>query len=227
MKHLLLFYFIFLSFFSSAQILIPAKWDDPLLSNEDIVVGEEVDIIFRVTIIDDWYLYSSDFDPDLGPMLTTFKFDANKNNSYELVGDILPIGAKKKYDDIWGGEYTYFYKVAEFRQTIKVLKQVLIINGSYQYQVCTDVDGKCIPFDDEFTYDKIIVADEVVINKPENNVETQKLDSTNIEFVFVNGETATGKDGATYVKVEDWWYKVPSGNSPNFFKKYISLGGVK
>ena len=178
---ILVFSLLFHSIFAHAQILIPAIWDDPVLSKQDIKVGDEVDIIFRVTIDENWYLYSTDFDPDLGPMVTTFIFDVDKNDSYELVGDIKAIGAKKKYDEIWHGDYTYFYNKAEFRQTIKVLKQVLIINGSYEYQVCTDVDGKCIPFDDEFTYDKIIVLTAAIVNNSENEDETQKFKSTDIE----------------------------------------------
>ena len=89
-------------------------------------------------------LYSSDFDPDLGPMVTEFTFEPNEK--YELVGEVQPIGAKKKYDELWEGEYTYFVGEAEFRQTIKVLEAPLgTIQGSYAYQVCTDVDGRCIP----------------------------------------------------------------------------------
>ncbi|MBW8050696.1 MAG: hypothetical protein FVQ77_10240 [Cytophagales bacterium] len=222
---ILVFSLLFYSIFALPQILKPATWDDPVLSKQDIKVGDVVDIIFRVTIDGNWYLYSTDFDPDLGPMVTTFIFDADKNDSYKLVGGIKAIGSKKKYDEIWHGDYTYFYNKAEFRQTIKVLKQVLIINGAYEYQVCTDVDGKCIPFDDEFTYDKIIVLTIDAMNILEN--ETQKFKSTDIEFISVSGETATGKDGADYIQVKDWWYKVPAGNSINFYRKYINLGGVK
>ncbi|MEM6843276.1 MAG: cytochrome c biogenesis protein CcdA [Bacteroidota bacterium] len=132
-----------------AQILTPAIWQVSW-SDEDAKAGEEVDLVFTVTIDQDWYLYSSDFDPDLGPMVTEFTFEPG--DGYELVGEIKPIGAKEKYDELWEGNYTYFTEKAEFRQTVKVLdKNPGKISGSYSYQVCTDVDGRCIPFDDEFT----------------------------------------------------------------------------
>ncbi|MDX5346714.1 MAG: thioredoxin family protein [Hymenobacteraceae bacterium] len=134
---------------AQAQVLQPAKWTTDV-SKKSVKAGEEVDLIFNVKIDKDWYLYSSDFDPNLGPTVTTFTFQ--KHPSYQLVGNIKPVNPKKKYDDLWGGDYTYFTGTAQFRQKIKVLKPDLLVKGSYDYQVCTDVDGKCIPFDDEFTF---------------------------------------------------------------------------
>lgn len=144
-----LFFILVISFRAYAQILTPATWQVSW-SNEEMKVGEEVDVVFTVTIDKDWYLYSTDFDPDLGPMVTEFTFEPS--SGYELVGEIKPIGAKEKYDELWEGNYTYFIEKAEFRQTVKVLNENLgKVSGSYNYQVCTDVDGRCIPFDDEFT----------------------------------------------------------------------------
>ncbi|MGV3587285.1 MAG: cytochrome c biogenesis protein CcdA [Adhaeribacter sp.] len=138
-----------------AQILKPARWSYDV-SQKEAKVGEEVELVFNVNIMPDWYLYSSDFDPDLGPMVTTFTFQ--KDPSYALVGKIKPINPKKKYDKIFDGEYTYFTKNAQFRQRIKVLSSNLNVKGAYEYQVCSDVDGKCIPFDDTFAFNQISVS---------------------------------------------------------------------
>ncbi|GGG23645.1 cytochrome c biogenesis protein CcdA [Pontibacter amylolyticus] len=132
-----------------AQVLKPASWSYDV-SKKEVKVGEEVELIFNVKIDKDWYLYSSDFDPDLGPMVTEFKFE--KHPSYQLVGKIKPVNPKKKYDELWEGEYTYFVGTAQFRQKVKVLQPDLVVKGSYEYQVCTDIDGKCIPFDDDFAF---------------------------------------------------------------------------
>jgi len=134
---------------ASAQILEPAKWSHSA-STKEYKLGDELDLIFKVKIDQDWYLYSTDFDPDLGPLVTTFEFEPN--SSYELIGDIQPIGSKRKYDTLWEGEYTYFKKEGEFRQGIKVTQKDLKVKGFYAYQVCSDIDGKCIPFDDEFVF---------------------------------------------------------------------------
>jgi thiol:disulfide interchange protein len=138
-----------LAFGAVAQVLKPATWSYDV-SKKQVAVGDEVELIFNARIDKDWYLYSSDFDPELGPMVTEFKFE--KHPSYELVGKVIPVKPKKKYDDLWGGEYTYFVGTGQFRQKIKVLKPELLVKGSYEYQVCTDIDGRCIPFDDEFTF---------------------------------------------------------------------------
>ncbi|MDX5418710.1 MAG: thioredoxin family protein, partial [Hymenobacteraceae bacterium] len=134
---------------AQAQVLKPASWSYDV-SRKEVAVGEEVELIFNVKIDKNWYLYSTDFDPDLGPMVTEFKF--TKHPSYQLLGKIKPVNPKKKYDDIWEGEYTYFVGTAQFRQKVKVLQPDLVIKGSYEYQVCTDIDGKCIPFDDDFSF---------------------------------------------------------------------------
>ncbi|WP_114782697.1 protein-disulfide reductase DsbD family protein [Botryobacter ruber] len=140
---------LLVTFAAQAQILKPATWSYDV-SKKQVAVGEEVELIFNARIIKDWYLYSSDFDPDLGPIVTEFKFA--KHPSYELVGKLRPVNPKKKYDDLWGGEYTYFTGTGQFRQKIKVLQPDLLVKGTYEYQVCSDIDGKCINFDDEFTF---------------------------------------------------------------------------
>ena len=138
------------------QILHPASWEHKF-SKDQVKVGEEVELIFDITIDSKWYLYSSDFDPDLGPKVTEFLF--LPDDSYELVGNVNPINARKGYDDIFEGDYTYFKGRGEFRQTVKILKTNPVISGSYDYQVCSDIDGKCIPFDEEFTFTGLSVID--------------------------------------------------------------------
>jgi len=148
-KLFVLFFALFIWDGLFAQILEPAKWSYDV-SSKEVTIGDEVELIFKAIIDPDWYLYSSDFDPDLGPMLTEFEFLPNQN--YELVDGIIPINPKEKYDDIWEGNIRYFKVRGEFRQKIKITGDNPIISGTYSYQVCSDVDGKCIPFDDEFTF---------------------------------------------------------------------------
>jgi thiol:disulfide interchange protein len=138
-----------------AQILQPATWEHEV-SKTDVTVGDEIELIFKAFIDPDWYLYSSDFDPDLGPMLTEFTFEPNSN--YDLVGDIIPINPSEKYDEIWEGNIKYFKGSGEFRQRVKITGENPVISGSYSYQVCSDIDGKCIPFDEDFTFDNISVT---------------------------------------------------------------------
>ncbi|MCR9249232.1 MAG: thioredoxin family protein [bacterium] len=131
-----------------AQILEPSKWSYEL-SNPNAKAGDEVELIFNVTIDDEWYLYSSSgFDPDLGPVPTTFEYELN--DTFELIDSVKPINHKIKYDEIWAGDIAYFIGKAQFRQKIQILKDDFVIKGAYEFQVCTDVTGKCIPGDGEF-----------------------------------------------------------------------------
>ena len=141
----------------AAQVLHPANWEHKF-SKDEVAIGEQVDLVFQVTIDPKWYLYSSDFDPELGPKVTEFNF--NEHNSYELVGGIRPIDAKEAYDEIFEGNYTYFKGLGEFRQTVRILEARPTITGNYDYQVCSDIDGKCIPFDEEFSFEGLKVLAE-------------------------------------------------------------------
>jgi thiol:disulfide interchange protein DsbD len=175
MKKILLFSVIFtfqllvypLSF---AQVLRPINWESKTSINE-AKTGEIVELIFTAKIDEGWYLYSNDFDPDLGPMVTEFEFVPN--DTYQLISKKpMPIGAKKKFDkEIWNGEYTYFIKTAEFRQKIKILKEKPKIQVTANYQVCSDESGKCIPLEDDFVFDKIKVSASAEVKKEESKTE--------------------------------------------------------
>lgn len=134
---------------SYAQILEPAKWQNQLAPQKP-KAGEEAELVFKAKIDQNWYVYSSDFDPDLGPIVTEFAFEAN--DSYELVGGIVPQNPSRKYDSLWEGEVSFFKKEGVFKQKVKILKDNFVIKGTYLYQVCSDIDGKCINFDEEFEY---------------------------------------------------------------------------
>ncbi|MFP4096313.1 MAG: thioredoxin family protein [Cyclobacteriaceae bacterium] len=176
---------------SQAQVLKPASWT-VRLSDKNVKVGDEVEVVFLVDIQEDWYLYSSDFDPELGPMVTEISFEPA--NGYELVGNLKPIGAKEKYDELWEGNYTYFTEKGEFRQTIRITdKNLKNINGSYAYQVCSDISGQCIPFDNEFSVPVSVSAGKAS-NKTDKAAETEapmaEENSESLEEADTEKETA-------------------------------------
>ena len=154
-KSLLLFFFVSLSFAGMAQLRQTTSWTFDA-SQKEVTTGDVIELIFRVRVIDDWYIYSSDFSEDLGPIPTAVTFE--ENESFEVVGDLIPMQPKKKFDEIWEAEITYFDGTGEFRQKIKVLKKDLQISGILDFQTCTDIDGQCIPGDKEFTIDFVKVT---------------------------------------------------------------------
>ncbi len=187
MKKTLFILFFLVSIISQAQILQPAIWQYELSTGE-YKVGDEIDLIFKATIDKGWHLYSSDFDPELGPMVTTFTF--TPNDSYELVGELRAINPKKGYDEVFEGDYTYFEEKGEFRQTIKVLFDQLYFEGNYEYQVCTDTDGRCIPFDEDFSQTNFGLKK--VQKKSE--VEIASKDITPTPSTYVEEETTKPED---------------------------------
>ncbi len=172
----LLFAGLFLSV-GFSQVIKPIAWQQELSkADNEVEAGDTITVSFSAKIERNWYLYSSDFDPDLGPIVTTFQF--NENSTYQLIDSIIPIDPSRAYDDIWEGEYTYFKGTGEFQQKVKVLKTPFYINGAYNYQVCSDIDGKCIAFDEDFAF-----GDNAAVEKKSERIATSsageyKVDSS-------------------------------------------------
>jgi thiol:disulfide interchange protein DsbD len=147
-QSLILFFLFIYSTTGFTQIISPPKWNIQI-EGKDLKVGDEVKIIFKAQIPKDWYIYSNDFDPDLGPMLT--ELSLSKSEGLELVGGLKAINPRKKYDEIWEGDVTYFIGTGTFEQGIKITAENINVIGSIDYQMCTDVTGQCIPFEEDFT----------------------------------------------------------------------------
>ena len=137
------------SFWCSSQVIKPIKWHQNISVSDDQTTAQ---VIFSAKIDPDWYLYSSDFDPELGPNVTTFVFTPDK--SFERLGSVQPQAPSSAYDSIFMGTYTYFKKTGAFIQNIQLNDPNYRIKGFYSYQVCSDVTGLCIPFEDDFSFVK-------------------------------------------------------------------------
>src|SRR6218665_3782446 len=153
-RKLFLLLFLIVAFIAQAQILTPAKWKHGVC-NENPKVGNEIELVFKTTIDKNWYLYSTEFPCEEGPMKTEFSFEANPG--YKLIGNVVAVNPTDKHDKIFDCDVKIFKDKAQFRQKIKVLTASLKITGTYSYQVCTEVTGQCVPGDGEFSFDKIKV----------------------------------------------------------------------
>jgi len=142
-----LFLVLTLGFQAAAQIISPPKWDFQLTKTQ-LKVGDEVEIVLKANIPRNWYIYSNDFDENVGPTLTTLSLKGSKGIKAEQ--GLLAIEPKKKFDDVWEAEVTYFTGNGEFRQKLKVTDTKGEIVGLVDYQMCSDVTGQCIPFEQEF-----------------------------------------------------------------------------
>ena len=148
------------------------------LDKKEVKVGDEITITFESIIEKDWYMYSNDFDPNLGPIAADFTF--KKDKSYELVGKLKPIGSKQHYEDIWKGNVSTFIKKAIFTQKVKILSDKPVIKGSRYFQECSEVTGVCMPpFDQEFEVKGIKVIGNVlsVIGSTQPILDSTKTDT--------------------------------------------------
>ena len=148
LKLIILLFLGFVGFSGMAQKITPAKWSWTLVPANP-KVGQTAEIIFKVKIDKGWYLYSSDFDKELGPVVTTIKIKENLGVSVD--GPLRAINPHSKFDkEIWNGTYTYFTEEAEFRQTVKITSDSWKIDGSYDSQTCSNESGLCVPIKGPF-----------------------------------------------------------------------------
>jgi thiol:disulfide interchange protein len=137
-----------------AQIVKPATWTVEA-SSSSVKSGDVVELIFRATIDKKWYMYATDF-PDCGPIPASVEFE--NMNGFELAGALQSINPKDKHDKIFDCDLKIFLGTAEFRQKIKVLRGPLTVKATMSGQVCTEIDGSCIPFDEDVTFETITVT---------------------------------------------------------------------
>lgn len=146
LKLILVFSLALLSYHAKSQIMEAPEWEVEV-KESSFAKGDTLTVFFTAEIPDEWYMYSNDFDPSVGPMVTEFQY--NKNKDFQQLGDLEPIGQKKKYDEIFEGEYTYFTKKAKFKQKFIVNSESPDISVMASYQICSEVNGQCIPFESD------------------------------------------------------------------------------
>lgn len=198
--------FTFLFFFATlanGQLLKPTTWSFDTKGKE-VKVGETIELEFNATIEKDWYLYSSDFDPNLGPIVTEIKIAPN--DSYKLVGGLTPIHPKKKFDEMWDGDVTYFKNKGTFIQKVKILKPNPIIDGKISFQSCTDVDGRCVNATEKFSFQVKAIA--ATVNAPELKESDEKpalasLATEPLEAVSSEIDSAAIEDGIAEISQGD------------------------
>ena len=137
-------FLLLLSPLAQAQLVKAPVWNIRLESKE-LEVGKPATLAMEAQIPMGWYVYSNDFDKNLGPLLT--EFIPAKSADFSVAGKLQGIQAKKKYDEVFEGDITYFMGKGRFEQPITLLSTAGIVKGSLEYQMCTDVTGQCINYE--------------------------------------------------------------------------------
>lgn len=138
-----------------AQVQNHATWTFTT-DKTSLKVGDVVELRLTAAIDPEWYLYASDFDPNLGPTLTTVTLKLN--GTFQPVGKLVSVGAKEKFDEVWGGNIRYFVGKGLFTQKIKVVKPNPVIEGTIEYQTCSTVNGLCVLGSADFRFDQLKVT---------------------------------------------------------------------
>lgn len=182
---LLLPFFLLISSFAQAQMVKPPKWTFTLEPKE-LQVGEKATLVMEAEIPMGWYVYSNDFDKDLGPLLT--EFIPASSTDFEAAELLKAINPKKKYEEVWEGDVTYFIGKGRFEQPLSIKSTSGTIKGSLEYQMCSDLTGQCINYEEDIEVNFKAVASspasseaggnsELIPNTTFQTEETLNLDS--------------------------------------------------
>ena len=163
------------------------KWTATLAlaAPADLKAGQIVTIVIKGVIDKDWYVYSNDFSPEVGPNVAEFEWE--KNNEYELIGTPQPIGNHKEMDAVFGGEVSKFDHVAQFRQKVKILKDHATIKGKLIYQTCSMITGMCVMDKFKFTIsdgkkgNSPADTSKATLNKNESTIDTNESSAKTID----------------------------------------------
>lgn len=203
------------------------KWSYSV-SKPEIKTGEEVELIIKAEIPENWYLYSNEFPGD-GPIKAVFAFE--ENATYKLIGKVRAINPTSKMDEFFG-EVKIFKKHGEFRQKIKALTSKPVVKGMIvEHQICTDVDGKCINFyEDAFDFTTLLkVSGATVKASPvDNPPDKTGIDTFKQDGVAQPIDTNTVPGDSAAPVIDSLNYKSSSilegGNCE--VKKFVGESGV-
>lgn len=164
------------------------------VDKKEVKVGDEITATFTSIIEKDWYMYSNDFDPNLGPIVAEFTW--GKHASYQLIGKPTPVGAHKHYEEVWKGDVSVFKKKAIFKQKIKILSDKPVIKGSIYFQECNEISGICMPpFDVAFDVKvNVLPSAEVAVapsTQTTENIDTTSNATTTVETSSITTDTTT------------------------------------
>ena len=171
------------------------------VDKKEVKVGDEITATFTSTIEKDWYMYSNDFDPNLGPIVAEFTW--GKHASYQLIGKPTPVGAHKHYEEVWKGDVSVFKKKAIFKQKIKILSDKPVIKGSIYFQECNEISGICMPpFDVAFDVKvNVLPSAEGVVapsTQTTENIDTTSNATTTVEKSSITTDTTTNINNTDY-----------------------------
>ncbi|WP_243472658.1 protein-disulfide reductase DsbD family protein [Winogradskyella sp. MH6] len=188
---------LFFSFNIFSQELDPVKWESSIkkLSNE------EYELIYTASIDEHWHFYSIvPADPDgLGPIATEFTF-LDKENNYELIGEIQESESIRIFEEAFGMEVNYFENQAIFTQRIKVLNpNIEVIKAEVFFQAC-DAE-KCLQ-PENFELNTALDGSKIAKEKVEIDEQSKQLsEELNLNVTGWDKYESQAVEGKSYFTV--------------------------
>jgi len=209
MKKILLFVALISSFVGKAQLEFPedkVHWEFTI--DQD---GEDATVVGNITMEEHWHIYAV-YLPE-GSYLIPTSIELVPSSKYKKAGKVIEPKPIFEHDDLADEDLYYHSNAIKIKQKIKITSEKdFNLKGSLTFQTCDD--AHCLP---PHTAEFALKV---------KGVKGETSDGeTKLEFVEENGDEAKDKDGNNYVKVDNEWHLVPSGNSVAFYKKYLTLGG--
>jgi thiol:disulfide interchange protein len=201
MRKLIFLFLLTVTQTTLGQILQPAKLI-PVELTQPLNTGDEVELIFKVQVDKNWYVYTTGFDPECGPLLMEVKLEPNKG--FELIGGLVAIQDKTKHDKIFECEVKYFEITGEFRQKIKILSGPnLELKGSYGGQACSNISFQCVQVNGDLYFPTLPVRGKTITSpKVTPDTKTQPRKSTDVKQSPENFDTPSVKADSGLVKTD-------------------------
>jgi hypothetical protein len=147
----LFFLFVFSCFSGFSQIEKHAQWKFSV-SKKQLKVGESLEVTIEADIDEGWYLYSTDFDPNLDAPHTSITFEGS---GFKESGKVKAIGSKEKFDEFWKGNIKIFTGKAIFKQKLIITKVNPQITVKLDGYVCSHDNGLCVKAMETYSFTDI------------------------------------------------------------------------
>jgi thiol:disulfide interchange protein DsbD len=103
-----------------------------------------VTLVLTADIAPGYIVYGSDFKSGLGPNPTRLRL--KDGQGVEQNQPLESVNAKRRKDQTFGSEYTYFEGRAEFRQRLNIRPETTQVAATVSGQSCHEADGTCTLF---------------------------------------------------------------------------------
>ena len=227
MKKISFLFFLSIVLSVSLYAQQPALWTTKLVDKGN----GEVELTTTFRIDPTWHIFDITI-PENGPMPTTISIDKLKGAT--KIGNLQAVNSKlkKKYDDIFQMEYGYYENQATFVQKLKITdKAAFALEGDFRGQVCSEIDGQCIPIKIDLDFkSKDLPATVIAAKAGESDSASEGLSA---EQVQADSLSSSVSSTTANVSSEELWTPVISelkaygaaGDTSDMSLLWIFLGG--